>query len=213
MRSPALTAVVAALSLLVLAGCEKPTYIELDPKEHTFKRVGEDVWWHAKARTRQGKFIHTKTVSWSSSDPKVIAVDAKGRVKAVGPGRAMVRAQAHGLVSEAPVEVQGVGKVTLEPTAGLTLDARGEGKPITIKVFDLNDREVSDRQPVARCQDENVCRVFPDGVHGVDSGETTLVVTCEGARAEIPVKVLPTDEERIAKGLDVEKPRKSGRRK
>jgi len=56
--------------------------------------------------------------------------------------------------------------------------------------------------------------VFPGPmVHGVDSGETTLEVTCEGRTATIPVKVLPTDEERIAKGIDVDKPSKAGKRK
>ena len=207
MRRVALTAL-AALAALVFAGCDKPAYVDLEPKEHTFKRVGEDIWWKAKVRAKNKKFIQTKTVVWSSADPKIVSIDAKGRAKAVSPGQTTLTAECEGIKSEAVVDVQGVGKVTVEPTEGLTLDARGEGKPITITVYDLAGHVVNDRAPQARCQNEEVCRVFPTGVHGVDSGETVLEVTCEGHKATIPIKVLPTDEERIAKGIDVDKPSK-----
>lgn len=189
-----------------LAGCDKPAYIDLEPKDHTFKRVGEDIWWKAKVRTKNNKYIHTDTVVWTSGDPAVVTIDAKGRTKAVGPGHTTIKARIDTITSEAVVEVQGVSKVTVEPKEGLTLDARGEGKPIEIKVYDLAGHVVTDRAPVARCLDDNVCRVFPTGVHGVDSGETTLEVSCEGAKATMPIKVLPTEEERLAKGIDVDKP-------
>jgi hypothetical protein len=192
-----------ALGLLAVT-CDRPDFLELEPKSHTFARPGEDVWWKAVARTRQGKILHKVTVSWSSSDEKVVTVDAKGRVRAVGPGVAKVLARVGELSAEAAVEVVAVGKVTVEPTEGLTLEARGEGKPIVIKVYDVQGRPLNDRVPVARCQDENICRVFPDGVHGVDSGETRLLVKAEGATAEIPVKVLPTEEEKLAKGIGVD---------
>ncbi|HEY3446643.1 MAG TPA: Ig-like domain-containing protein [Myxococcales bacterium] len=210
MRRIALTAL-AGLSALVLFGCDKPAYVDLEPKEHTFKRVGEDIWWKAKVRAQNKKFIQTKTVVWSSADPKIVSIDAKGRAKAVGAGQTTITAECEGIKSEAVVDVQGVSKVTVEPTEGLVLDARGEGKPITIKVYDLAGHVVTDRAPQARCLDDNVCRVFPTGVNGVDSGETTLEVTCEGQKASIPVKVNPTEEERIAKGIDVDKPAKANK--
>jgi len=196
------------LAATLLAGCDKPAFIDLDPKEHTFKRAGEDVWWKARAKTHNGKYIHTATVGWSSSDPTVVTIDAKGRARTVGPGHATIKATIERISSEAVVDVQGVGKVTVEPAEGLTLEARGEGKPITIKVFDLAGHPAIDRLPIARCLDENVCRVFSGSVRGVDSGETKLEVTCEGAKASIPVTVTPTEEERIAKGIDVDKPKK-----
>lgn len=208
MRRVALTALFA-LSALAVAGCDKPAYIDLDPKAFTFKRVGEDVWWKAKVRTKNNKFIQTKTVVWSSADPKVVSVDAKGRVKAVAPGQTTITAECEGVKSEAVVDVQGVGKITVEPAQGLELDARGEGKPITVTVFDLAGHVITDRAPQYRCQNEDVCRVFPGPVvNGVDSGETVLEVSCEGQKATIPIKVNPTEEERIAKGIDVDKPAK-----
>jgi hypothetical protein len=205
--SPAvrMTACLFALVLLAgCAGCEPPARLELEPKEHTFKRPGEDVWWKMVAKAENGKILHKITGSWSSSDEKVITVDSKGRVKAVGPGVARVIASYKDLRAEAAIEVIAVGKVTVEPVEGLTLDARGEPKPIVIKVYDVKGRPLNDRIPNARCQNETICRVFPDGVRGVDSGETTLVVTAEGSTAQMPIKVLPSEEENLAKGIGVD---------
>ena len=208
MRRVALIAL-AALAALVLVGCDKPAYIDLDPKSHTFKRVGEDVWWKAQVRAKNKKFLQTKNVVWSSADPKVVAIDEKGRAKAMGPGQTTIKAECEGIKSEAVVDVQGVSKVTVEPTEGLVLDARGEGKPIKVTCFDLAGHPTTDRAPQYRCLNEDICRVFPGPiVNGVDSGETTLEVSCEGQKATIPIKVNPTEEERIAKGIDVDKPAK-----
>ena len=208
MRLFALTAL-AALAVLATTGCDKPAYVDLEPKEHTFKRIGEDLWWKAKVRAKNNKFIQTKTVAWTSSDPLVVSIDAKGRAKAVGPGQATITAVCEGIKSEAVVDVLGVSKVTVEPAEGLTLDARGEGKPIKATCYDLAGHVAADREPQFRCQNEDICRVFPGPiVNGVDSGETILDVTCEGKKASIPIKVLPTEEERIAKGIDVDKPAK-----
>lgn len=204
---------VTLLAFWVLVGCDAPKVIDLDPKEHTFKRVGEDVWWQAKVRTKRGKFLQTKTVTWSSADPKVVEIDAKGRAKAVGLGRTTIVANSGSLRFEAPVEVLGVGKVTVEPAEGLTLDARGAPKAITVAVFDPAGHPMRDRTAMARCESEDVCRVFGKDVYGVDSGETTLVVSCEGAKATLHVKVLPTEEERKAKGLDGDKPARAPKRR
>lgn len=202
----------AVLAVLSTLGCDKPAYVDLEPKAFTFKRVGEDLWWKAKVRAKNNKFIQTKTVTWTSADPSVVSIDAKGRAKAVGPGQTTITAMCEGIKSDAVVDVQGVSKITVEPAEGLTLDARGEGKPIKVTVFDLAGHPTIDRVPQFRCQSEDICRVFPGDegpvVNGVDSGETTLLVSCEGKTATIPIKVNPTEEERIAKGIDVDKPAK-----
>jgi hypothetical protein len=182
-----------------LTACEqKPDFIEMDPKEHVFKRPGEDLWWHIVAKTRQGKTLPKQRgkAVWSTSDEKVITVEAEtGKVKAVGPGSAMVRAAVGQLTAEAPVEVIAVGKVTVAPTE-LKLEARGDPMPITMEVFDTRGRPLKDRMPMARCMNEDVCRTAADGVHPVDPGTTKLVVTAEGAKAEAEVTVVPSKEKK-----------------
>jgi len=214
MRRPVALLTLAVLGSLLVSGCDKPAYIDLDPKDYTFKRAGEDLWWKAKVRAKNNKFLHTKNVVWRSENPAIVTIDAKtGIAKAVAPGRTTITAECEGIKSEAIVDVQGVGKVTVEPAEGLTLDARGEGKPITITVYDLAGHVVTDRTPMARCLNEDVCRVFPTGVNGVDSGETVLEVSCEGKKATIPIKVLPTEEEKLAKGIGVDRPVRAAPRK
>jgi hypothetical protein len=179
----------AVLGVVGLAACDRPAYLELTPREHVFRRVGEDVWWQMKAMTREGRHLYRVTAAWSTSDPRVITIDARGRVKAVGPGRASVMARVGDVKAEAVVEVLVVDKVVVEPAEGMELEARGGPRPIHIKVLDVGGHEMTDRMPLARCSNEEVCRAASGEVYPVDPGAATLLVTCEGKKAEIPVKV------------------------
>ncbi len=186
------TAILAGALAILALGCDpKPDFIEMDPKEHAFKRPGEDLWWGIVAKTRQGKVLTKQKgkAVWSSSDEKVVTVEAAtGKVKAVGPGSAMVRAKLGTLTAEAPVEVLAVGKVTVEPTE-LKLDARGDPQELKMEVFDTRGRPLKDRLPIARCRNEEVCRTAGSEVHPVDPGQTKIVVSSEGVETEVQVTV------------------------
>lgn len=183
-------AIPLASALLVFGCTGKPDYLEMEPKEHVFKRPGEDLWWKVVAKKRDGSTLYKAKASWSSSDPRVAAVDEVGRVKAVGPGRATLVAKVGGVAAEANVEVVAVGRITVEP-GELSLEARGPPKALAIKVFDQEGRPLFDRAPSVRCVNEEVCRTGREGVHPVDPGQTMVLVTVEGQWAEIPVRVGP----------------------
>jgi len=188
------SALVFGLSLALVAGaCSKPDFLEMNPKEHTFKRTNEELWWKATAKTRQGQVLHKEKVTWSSSDEKVAKVDFAGRVTSMGPGRATIIARSGEVKAEALVEVLTVGRVEVEPKE-LTLKARGEPQAVTVKVFDYQGRPLADRLPMLRCQNENVCRTSQAGVVPVDPGETVLVVSADPAKTEIPIKVVPNPD-------------------
>lgn len=179
----------ACAALLSGACATQPDHLQMEPKTHVFKRVGEDVWWKATAVNKQGKALPKLTaMTWKSSDPAVATVDAVGRVKAVGPGHATITARLGKLSADAELDVEVVEGVTVAP-AELSLKAWGEHKKIAIRVFGPNGRELTGRMPVARCLDEDVCRTLGNEVHPVDPGKTTLVVSAEGKTAEIPVTV------------------------
>ena len=179
-----------------LSACsaQRPEYLELVPRSQVFERAGEEVWWKAVAKNRQGKTFHKLEgqMTWSSSDPAVATVDEKGRVRSVGPGAARIRARWNELEGEANVEVVTVAKVTVEP-AELKLEARGTPAKLTIQVFDYLGRPLRDRVPMSRCLNEDVCRATNDQVHPVDAGESKLIVSAEGRTAEARVLVGPTD--------------------
>lgn len=184
------TIVASACAALLGAACAtEPDHLQMEPKAHVFKRVGEDLWWKAMAVNKQGRALPKLTaMTWKTSDPQVATVDAVGRVKAVGPGHATVTARLGKLSADAEIDVEVVEGVAVEP-AELSLKAWGESKSIAIRVLGPNGRELKGRMPVARCLDEDVCRATGVEVHPVDPGKTTLVVSAEGKKAEIPVTV------------------------
>jgi hypothetical protein len=184
---------IAALALGAVA-CQKPEYLEMQPKEHVFKGIGDEMWWKAIPKSRRGKSFQKQQgqVSWKTSDAKVAIVDEVGKVHSVGPGQATVTATLGELKAEARVEVVTVGKLAVTPTE-LSLEARGEPQPLTITVFDYLGRELKDRMPLVRCEDEDVCRISNLGVHPVDPGETVVAVSAEGQRAEVKITVVPAE--------------------
>jgi hypothetical protein len=111
----------------------------------------------------------------------------------------VVTAKFAGLTAEATVEVVTVAKVSVEPPE-LKLQARGEPQKIVMRVFDSLGRPLTDRKPMARCQNEAVCRTNNDEVHPVDPGETTLVVSTEGKTAQAHVVVGPGAPEAAGNG-------------
>ena len=65
-------------------------------------RLGEKVSLSAKVYDAQGNLLD-RAVSWRSSDPRVVPVDAAGRIVAHAEGWAIVTAQADGV--ESPIEI------------------------------------------------------------------------------------------------------------
>jgi hypothetical protein len=188
---------IMAVAALSLAACAKPDFLEVTPKEQVFKSVGSELWFKALPKSREGKVFHKQQgeVRWTTSDPKVVTVDEVGKARSAGPGTATLTATLGELKAEVQVEVVTVGKVTAEPTE-LTFEARGEPKPLTIKVFDYLGRELKDRSPLARCENEDVCRTSNLGVHPVDPGETLVRVTAEGQETTVQVKVEPSKQKK-----------------
>ncbi|MGI5861924.1 MAG: Ig-like domain-containing protein [Myxococcales bacterium] len=182
---------IAALALAA-AACQKPEYLDMQPKEHVFKGIGDELWWKAIPKSRQGKSFQKQQseVRWATSNSKVAIVDEVGKVHSVGPGQATITATLGELKAEARVEVVTVAKVTVTPTE-LSLEARGEPQPLTITVYDYLGRELKDRMPLVRCENEDVCRISNLGVHPVDPGETVVAISAEGQRAEVKVTVVP----------------------
>jgi hypothetical protein len=70
----------AAVSVASMGCGKKPAYLQMEPQDHVFKQVGEEVWWRAIAKTRQGHVVPKIAPAWSTSDASVATVDAVGKV-------------------------------------------------------------------------------------------------------------------------------------
>jgi|GEM_PF-1513078 Bacterial Ig-like domain (group 2). len=194
------SALLASAALTAAAGCTtQPAKLELEPKEHTFNGIGENLWFKALPKAENGKpFPKLQAdVRWTSSDPGIVSIDAHGRAQAVGAGQAVLTATLGTLKYDARVEVRSEGRIEIEGgeiTLTLSVDEFGDPvrEPVTVKaaVFDTLGRKYEGRKPVLRCADENVCRTSNDKVVPVEPGETRLIASSGSASAEIPVKVV-----------------------
>lgn len=180
----------AVACLLALGACNKPDYIEIEPKELTFTKRGDSsVWARIIAKSRQGRTFPGVKASWKSSDESVFKVDEAGRVESVGPGRAILTARYDGLEAEAPVEVITVEKIAVEPMT-LELDMETGSKSLKIVAFDHKGRELKGRnRPRTKCGDEKVCTSAEESIFPSNPGATVLTVSVEGQQVEIPVTV------------------------
>ena len=97
--------VLALVLALSLAACGKTT-LTLDKSEHTFTAAGETVQLTAETKA--------DSLSWTSSDESVAAVDANGVVTAVAPGTATITVTAGELTATCTVTCDWVNPVDLD---------------------------------------------------------------------------------------------------
>ncbi len=190
------TVLTAAACLLALGACNKPDYIEIEPKERSFTRRGDKVWARIIAKSRQGRSFPGVKASWKSSNEDVFKVDEAGRLETVGPGRAVLTATYDGLEAEAPVEVITVEQITVEPLS-LDLDMETGSTSLKVVAFDHQGRELKGRnKPRTKCGDEKVCTSAEESVFPSNPGNTVLTVSVEGQQVEIPVTVTEKPKKR-----------------
>ncbi|MDQ3136455.1 MAG: Ig-like domain-containing protein [Gemmatimonadota bacterium] len=147
-RPPAL--VVAALLLLAtlpFAGCgdgtesKVPTAVALSSASVSLTAVGESERLTATVRDQDGAIIEQPSITWTSTNPAVAAVDDSGQVTATGGGTARIDATAGSASANADVTV--VQTPAQLQKAGGDLQAANVGQalrtPISVRVLDAND--------------------------------------------------------------------------
>jgi hypothetical protein len=182
-------------SLLLLAGCSKASRVELEPGTLRFAARGRTAKVHATPREKSGKVVPDQVCAWSSSDErvaKVVGAHNNAEVTSVGPGSAVVRCALGDLTGEVPVVVRVVERVTVSPERAL-LKMLDDPAPfaLVVQAFDDEGAPVAGRVARVTCANEEVCRGDARGqLWGAGAGETIATVEVEGARAELPVKVV-----------------------
>ncbi len=185
-----------ALSLLLVAACDKPARVELQPASLRFGVRGQTAKVHAAPFAKSGQPVPDQICRWSSSDEKVATVAGPANdvvVTAVGPGSARVRCAIADVTGELEVLVRVVAKVTVGPEK-VELRMLDEPAPVELRVSATDDTgaPVLGRTAFSRCADEAICRGDARAqLWAVGPGDTTAVVEVEGARsAEVPVHVV-----------------------
>jgi hypothetical protein len=161
--------------------------IDVTPPTDTLA-PGEDARLEARAHDAAGGDLRGARVVWSTSSAEVATVDAAGRVRAVGPGLAVIAAVAGGARGEARVVVRRrPATLALEPDSirlgelvivrPVVRDAEGVVLPYTLTLAS---------------RDSAVLRVDgPIAVTGRAVGTATVAVTVEGRVLTAPLRVTP----------------------
>ncbi|HVE77737.1 MAG TPA: Ig-like domain-containing protein [Gemmatimonadaceae bacterium] len=163
----------------------------VEPAEHIFTAVGDTATLDAMALDANDAAMPDIPVQWSSSDPQVATVNARGRVTAVSPGVAQVVATApdDGLVAIASVTVAPrVDHVAFAPT-GVLFDALGAEATIAAQPRDANGHAVGGAT-VALAACNAAITVSPGGVvAAVANGESCVVARSADVVDSLPVRV------------------------
>jgi hypothetical protein len=183
-----------ALPALLLAACGGPVRVELEPTSLAFTGRGQTGLVHATPRASSGQPLPDARCAWSSSDPGVATVTARGNdasVFSVGPGAATLACAIGGLRASAVVSVRVVARVVLEQEAA-ALELADDRRPLVVKLqaFDDQGSPVAKRLVLTRCDDEEVCRGDARGqLWATGPGRATATVEIEGVKVTLPVTV------------------------
>lgn len=182
----------AFLPVLMLAGCLNPDHIELEPKQLTLSRRGDQVWVHAIFLDNRGKQYPRQETHWTSSNDKVASVDNRdkpGNVVAVGPGHATITVTGDNLSAELPVDVVTVEGLKVSPQP-IKMTVDGERVAVQAVALDYQGHPLRDRKPHMKCANEKICNSDGDGVWPAgDPGETTVEISIDDKSITVPVIV------------------------
>jgi len=128
-----------------------------------------------------------KTVTWSSSNDRVATVDANGKVKAVGNGKATITAKAGDKTANCKVTVSTLASgITLDRTE---LSMKVGDSPVTL-VAKVTPASTSDKTVTWRSSNEKVATVDSNGkVTPIGNGETTITAEANGYTATCKLSV------------------------
>jgi uncharacterized protein YjdB len=154
--------------------------------------VGGTLQLTATPRDAAGNPLSGRQVTWTSSNTSVATVDANGRVTAVGPGTATIRATSEGQTGTATVTVRTpaprVASVTVTP-ANPQLGV-GQTVQLTATARDANGNIITGRTVTWTSSNTNFATVDANGlVTGVRKGRATITATVDGVTGSTLVEV------------------------
>ena len=186
----------AVAATLVFAACPaKVATVEVAPKDVKIKSEADVKTMTASAKDKDGKAVELgeKKPTWTSSDPAVAVVDADGKVKPAGSGKAVITAKIDEASGTATVTVMLLKGIKLESPA-IVVKVGAPNPPL--KVAFSNEKgemlDVKDAKVDWKSADPNVATVGADGaVKGVSPGSTTVTARLEALSADVAVTVNP----------------------
>ncbi len=180
---------VSLAAVFVLSACgPKVASIEIAPGSLELNKKGEIKALTATPKDAQSKAVENVQITYSSSDPKVATVDAKGQVSAVDSGDAVVTASFEQIKATANVKVSIPGSIALAPKDA-RLDDVGAKVNVVAKVLDGKGREMKETVTWT-VEDAKVAAVANGEITAVGAGETNVVATAGALKSSFKVTVV-----------------------
>ena len=159
--------------------------------------TGESVDIAALAFDGTGRELHSRTMSWTTSDPSIAEV-ADGRLRAVGAGVVVVTARCQEIEASLSFEVVPipVATVELEPLASAVHP--GDAFELVASTKAADGELLTDRLIEWRSDDSSVAKVDEAGkLEARAPGSTVVSATSEGVTASIALNVTDRPVEHI----------------
>ncbi|MYB06354.1 MAG: hypothetical protein F4Y24_08375 [Gemmatimonadetes bacterium] len=170
-----------------------PTTIAVTPDTVALAALGQTAQLSAEVRDQAGRSMEGVSVSWSSADTTVAAVDSAGLVTAAGVGETTITPTAGEVFGEAVVSVmQSAGSVVVSPATDTV--APGDTLRLGAEAFDANGHRVEGARFDWSSSDAAVVRVDGSGlVTAVAEGAATITAKAGDARGTAKITVQNPD--------------------
>ncbi len=195
----AIAGILLVTAVLFLDGCTDTTEVEerstptsliVSPKEVVLPALEASVQFSAQVFDQNGSAMESPSITWSSEDPSVAAVNTNGLGTATGNGTTRIIATVGTLSGTAAVTVtQSVSSVAVAP-ATATLVAFGDTARLTVEALDANGHAVAGAEFAWSSSDTSVIVVDTVGVvTAVANGTVTIMATTEATSGTARVTV------------------------
>ncbi|MXW17882.1 MAG: hypothetical protein F4123_06940 [Gemmatimonadetes bacterium] len=202
-RTPVRLATVLAVAVAWTPGCgtdppppepPRPTTVTVNPATAELLALAATVQLTAEVRDQYGQVMANASVSWSSGDAGVAAVDGSGLVTAAGNGRATITATAGEASGSAVVTVMQVAaSVVVSPSASTI--APGDTLRLVAEAFDGNGNAMADVEFTWSSSDPSVAVVVAPGlVQGIADGTATITAAVAQTTGTADVTVDGSDD-------------------
>ncbi len=155
-----------------------PARITLSPGSATLSAVGQTIQLTATVLDQEGKVLSGAVVTWTSSNPSVVKVDARGLATALINGYVQITAASGGVTANASLIVAQVpGRIDVTPSSS-TLAALDETVQLNHTVFDSNGEPIPGAGVLWSSSDVSVATVSVNGlVTAVENGTAQITAT------------------------------------
>ena len=156
-------------------------------------RVGDTSTIAAAVLDQKGAAIRAARITWSSSLPPVVAVDARtGRLRALDSGTVLISARAGTRSATVALHVLPAAVATLSVEGGRPLKV-GDTLGLRAEIRDKHGRGIGDRPVTWATSDTSIAVVEATSgiVHAQGPGSSEITATSEGVSGRVRITVLP----------------------